>query len=385
MSDLLVWLLALIGSAGLGAAFIVGYLLFFPEKAEKVGGWIATSFTKVFRRGHRTAIALRVQGAINSARAELLKNAPAYLIDRRVKIRWTKSAEEATTLLREGEVLVVLKKSSHNEENIAHALMAFLPKAMLPRARRYVDPQRMRAADLIIARSLLGEPDQSGALSVLFEQHLDPARHESEDLRAKIAELDEVDLQGWLVRLLLSEYYHLGEQLHPGEPSDSCRIDAEEFARWLHRLATRSPGSTNESLSYRGRYLRVAVIFVAIPGRLETEGLRPYRRRARRYLWQDRFDAVYLMGRDANIPSVLALADGLETDVRVESCSRYMYSLRADFRKRTQIARDEAVIVCLRRRQSTGERPAEEVDDRADDVLPDQPYEPPLPSDEATT
>ena len=87
----------------------------------------------------------------------MLKDGPDDLIEKKIKIRWAKDAEAATPVLREGEVLVVMQRSDHHEENVAHALMAYLPKALLPRARRYLDHERMRAADLIVAKSVLAE------------------------------------------------------------------------------------------------------------------------------------------------------------------------------------------------------------------------------------
>jgi hypothetical protein len=259
--------------------------------------------------------------------------------------------------------------------------MAYLPKALLPPARRYLDRQRMRAADLIVAKSVLShEVSPAGALPVFFEKHLDPARAESEDLKEKIQQLDEIDLQGWLSRLLLQEYKLVGDQLYPRECDDTCSRDAEAFARWLSELAVRKPGSDTASLSYRGRYFRVAVIFVAIKDRLAEEGLRPYRRRAKRYLYQDRYDAVYVMARDSSIPAVEELADELEGDARVASVERYRYALGAGFKKRHDLDREEAIVVCLRRREAPGEGPPPPLDDEEDD-LRDEVHEPDLTSD----
>jgi hypothetical protein len=320
MSELLA---ALGGGVGVGI-LILAYVLTWPEKAERIFGWIAGLVARVFRRADRAAVAYKVQGDVNTARAAFLRNGPNDLIEKKLKVKWA-DAEEAEALIKNGEVLVVMRRSEQHEENIAHALMAYLPKAMLPRARRYVDRERMRAADLIIAKSVLtGDETPSGALPVFFDKHLDPARAEGEDLRQKITELDEIDLQGWLSRVLLMEYRLLGDELHPGEPDQYCREDAEEFARWLHRLAARQPGAYS-SLTYTGRYFRIAVIWVAIKEKLAEQGLVPYRKRAKRYLYQERFDAVYLMGRDDNISAVEELANDLETDGRVASATRYDY------------------------------------------------------------
>ena len=188
-------------SGGGLVAAAVGVLLWcvnYPDKAEKVAGWIVAAVSKVWKKADRTAVALRVQGDINDAREALLKSAPDGLIERKIKIKWT-GAEEAEALLKEGEVLVCMEKADHHEQNVANALMAFLPKAMLPNARRYLDRDRMRAADLIVAKGLLDQDGgKPGALSIFLRDHLDPARSTGKDLRQKIDELDAVDLQGWL-------------------------------------------------------------------------------------------------------------------------------------------------------------------------------------------
>jgi hypothetical protein len=346
--------LILVGLGGVvGVGLVVLFLaLRYSEDAERVAGWITTLIAKVYKKVDRSAVAFTVQGNVNKARSELLKSVPPELMEKKLKVKWA-DVDEAEAHLKEGEVLVVMRRSDHHEENVAHAVMAYLPKSMLPRARRYLDKERMRAADLVVAKGLLARIDKRpGSLAVFYEDHMDPARAQSDDLKAKIDELDEVDLQGWLLRLLLAEYLRLGDDLHPGEPDKDCHRDAEEFARWLHGIASRSPGDESRSLSFEGRHFRVAVIFVGIKDRLIAEGLVPYRKRAKRYIYQDRFDAIYLMARDDNIEAVEALVENLESDGRVSSVSKYTYALRDDFRSRHGLDRERAIIACLRRRKA---------------------------------
>lgn len=257
-------------------------------------------------------------------------------------------------------------------------MMAFLPKTLVPVARRYIDPDRMRAADLIVAKDLLDRRSRPGTLSVFIRDHLDPARAERADLQEKIDELDEIDLQGWLLRILLQEYLRLGEALHPGEPDDETIRDAEEFARWLNRLAVRAPGEDALSLTFSGRYFRVAVIFVGIKGKLEEEGIKPYRKRAKRFLYREQYDAIYLMARDDNIPAVEELAANLETDGRVQSVETYPYALRSDFRARYGLNRERAVIARIGRRRVADPTPPDvelELDELEE--IPVESYEPP--------
>jgi hypothetical protein len=365
---------------GGGSLALVGLLwaVNYPDKAEKIAGWFWMLVSMIWDKTDRKAVALKVQGDINGAREKLLESAPEGLIERKVKIKWAK-AEEAEALLKDGEVLVCMEKAKHHEQNVANALMAFLPKTMISQARRYVDPARMRAADLIVAKGLLDQDGgKVGALDVFFRDHLDPARESGKDLKDKIEELDSVDLQGWLVRLVLAEYLRLGEELHPGEPDDEALREAEEFARFVYKLAAREPGAEDSSMGIKGRYFRVAVIFVGIKGRLLDEGLKPYRKRAKRYIYKGEYDAVYLMARDENSEAVEALADNLEKDGRVSSVTTFKYGLRADFKTRYGLSRERAIISCVRRRRVADAIPADveaELQSVEADDLPEETWE----------
>lgn len=380
MASLIVLLLLTLGGVGI-AVLVLFVVLTYSEDAERVAGWISKLVAKVYKRADRSAVAWSVQGSVNKARSALLKSAPPELLEKKLKVKWA-DVDEAEAHLKEGEVLVVMRRSDQQEENVAHAVMAYLPKAMLPRARRYLDRDRMRAADLIVAKGLLSDGErQPGSLAVFYDDHLDPARAQSEDLKTKIDQLDSVDLQGWLSRLLLAEYLRLGDELHPGEPDEDCIRDAEEFARWLHAVASAEPGD-DRSLSFEGRHFRVAIIFVGIRNRLLGEGLVPYRKRAKRYLYQGRFDAIYLMARDENIDAVEALVDNLESDGRVASATAYTYALRDDFRSRYGLDRDRAIIACLRRRKTAEAPPELQIEDQLElsesddlDELPEERFQ----------
>lgn len=165
MIDLLVGLGLLLGGL-LGGVGLVGYyVLFHPEKAEKVAGWVFALAARVYRRADKTAIAMKVQGEVNGLGSNLQRDAPE-MIDKKLKIKW-KDAEEAEAVVRGGDVVVFMRDSRRHEENVATAIMAFLPKAVLTRARRYIEPETMHAVDLTVAKALLtGDNSSEGALDV---------------------------------------------------------------------------------------------------------------------------------------------------------------------------------------------------------------------------
>jgi hypothetical protein len=332
------------------AVLVIAYVLLFPDKAKQLAGWFWTLIARIWRRVDKRAVANRVEGDINWGRKRLLRHAPDNLIESKLRIRWT-DAEEAKAAVENGEIIVFMRRSECHEDNVAHALMAYLPRAIVPRARRYIDEQRMRASDLTVAKSLVTQEGLSrGLAEAFFERYFDPAKQESPELKQKLEELDQIDLHGWLVRVLLVEFLNLGEMLYPGEPNADCLKEAESFARWLYELAMREPGTEEVPLEFDGRFFRVAVILVALRGKLEASGPDPYIRRAKRFLEMGTYDSVYLFGRDDNMSAVSTIAKSLQDLHPVGTINTYRYALRRDFPARTALRRRRAIIVCARRR-----------------------------------
>jgi hypothetical protein len=332
--------------------FAVFYVLAYPERAERIAGWIWRGISRIFHAADRKAVAYSLQGDINSARAELIKDAPSGILDAKLRVRWA-DPEQAEAHLSEGEVVVFMRRSPYREENITNALIAYLPKAVIPRARPYIDRMTMQAVDLTLARSILALRQQpSGAMDVFFGRHLDPALAESADLRDVLEKVDAIDLHGWLTRIMLVEFQKLGEVLYPSQSDQLCIDDARAFGEWLGSLAASAPGDESTPLAYRGRFLRVSIVLVARKETLAEHDIAPYRKVAKQQIYSGNFDSLYLMGRDSNIAPVKNLVASLESDARIESIATYEFGLRADFKARV-LHRERAIIVALRLRSAT--------------------------------
>jgi hypothetical protein len=373
--------LSLLGSlAGYLVPFTIGGLLLFlfvyvlvmPDKAQIVAGWLWGLGALIWRGADKRAVAYRVQGEVNSATSAIMKSHPRFILDGKLRIKWT-TADEAQAAIEDGDVIVFMQRSRHQHENVAKAVMSYIPKAVIPRARRYVNADTLRAADLILAKAILCQDGMECAvLDVFYERYLDVAC-ESPELKSKVERLDEVDVHGWLGRVLLTEYYVLGQKLHPSEPRPAWIRESEAFADWLYTLAMLAPGEKG-SLLFRGQLLSIGIIFVARRTLLAELGIEPYRKRAKRLLYQEKVDAVYLMGRDENIRQVRAVADVLSGDALIADCSVFEYDLRADFSAKKTLRREKAIIVCLRRRQKAGEEATQElIEDEGD--LPHDTYD----------
>lgn len=352
------------------------YVMFWPDQARGFFGVLLSIVARVFHQVDKRAVAMRVEGDINAARSSLLKDAPE-VIQGKLKIQWARG-DEAAAIVRGGDVVVVMRRAAFHEENVAHAVMAYLPRSVVPLARHYLRTLTMQAIDFTLAKAILSQDRaQSGALSFLLEKHLEPARRANSALGDQLVAVDEIDLHGWLSRVLLSEFSRLGEVMYPGARDDRFEAEADELVKWLHTLAKRDPGESC-ALEYTGRFFKVAVVLVAKAARLYGEGLTPYQRRVVRLLYRDRMDLVYLMGRDDNIPVVRAIVNSLGAAGAIGSPRPYEYRLRADFAAK-KLPRERAICVAVRKR---GDEPPTDLasETYSGPELPEERFEPAIPA-----
>lgn len=363
MNATLFQLVALAAAVGVLVA-----LLLLPNESKRLLGMALGFVARVVHRFDRRAVALRVEGEINSAREALLQDAPE-VVTGSLKLEFAR-AREAVAAAQAGEVVVVMRKSSRHEENVAHALMTYLPRAVVPVARPYLATETVRAVDFTIARAILGSNQMQSAREYLTERLVEPARKGSTRLADQLTAMDAIDLHGWLTRVLLVEFKRIGDLMYPGAQDERLTLEADDFTRWLHELA--KPGSVG-SLQYKGRFFKVAVVLVAMSGKLALHGLHPYRSRVIGLLYHDYFSIVHLMGRDNNISSVRALAQTLESQGLIAAPSVYEYDLRADFAAK-RFDRKRAICISVRR------NPERVVTEEDDTTLPSATFVPPTPS-----
>jgi len=348
-------LLGPIAAVGIPLGLIV-YVLLWPEKVQKVAGWLWRGVALVKESAEKEAVSKTVEGTVNDARSRILKRAPEgfpEIVAGRLELKWT-TADEVKAVLEDDKVVVFMRRSTHNDDNIAHALVAYVPRAVIEVGRRYTDKPTMRAADLILAKALLTAGGRRSALDSFYEQHVDPEIAAEPEMEQRLGDMDEIDLNGWLLRILLPELHELGRQLHPSHPDARVAADTMKFARWLGDLARRPPGDDSVPLAHLGSMIRVVVVLVANRQRLLEDGIEPYRKRAKSLIYSGDYDAVYLVARDAHIPAVEEIYQRLAKDGRVGEHWLWKYRLRRDFERR-RLPRTHGVIACLRMRAPDGD------------------------------
>jgi hypothetical protein len=318
-----------------------------PDHANRLFGWLATGISLFWRGADRAAVKYRVEGDVNTGVDAFMEDAPEGIVEAKLTVRWV-NAQTASAVIASGDVLVCLRRSARYDRNVANALMAYLPKAVIPRARQYLSSSTTRAIDFVLAKSILVESGLGAKhLRSFYDEHLQPALDADELLKRRVERTDAIDISGWLTRILLQELKFYGDRLYPSTPHATYALEADRFHSWLYSLASRPPGALRP-LAFQGDVLRVGMIMVAKRDKLEQVGLSPHLRWFDTYMNTMQVDAIYLVGSDDTIEAAREFVDLIKTDPRVQDYTIYEYDHRRQFRARTA-ARDRAICVAIRR------------------------------------
>jgi len=300
------------------------------EKVQRVAGWVCHLFRWVHRWFEYGCVANSIQASVNSAGKRLNTEAEGAL-PHPLRIRWAKSASDVEAFLQNGEVVVALEYSTNNDRNLVLATLTYLGKALLPRARPYVDTTLMKATDFTVAKQVLVPTAHTSAMSHFFDSYLEPELEREPSLQNACTRLDRLTKAGLFSRILLRELQHLGEKLYPATPDNDTRDETAAFSEFLETVATRQRGIKLPRLTFARARLRVEILLVAAA---ETKiwGTEPYARRIQTELARG-VERLYILARGAeNVTLALRIACEQQEAgrIRVLNKQRFTHTLDED-------------------------------------------------------
>jgi len=284
--------------------FTIAYLLFFPEKAERIGSMLYRALRGLGGFFEKRYVATDLQSTINRKQKQInseVKGALPYP----VAIKWVQQVDPEAFIQR-GRCIVRMHKSDNRARNLVTATMAYMGQGVIPFARRYIDDQVSEGLDLAITRSILVSEDAPDALDIFIEEILHPLITEDEEFAELYRVMESLDDSGFLTRILLREFMELGRMLYPKSPHDELKEETRRFVHFLSNIALKE--SRDVPLEFRGKALHVHVILVARSWKLELHGLDPYVKRCIESA-RSGVDAIYICARGDNISAAKEMAD----------------------------------------------------------------------------
>jgi hypothetical protein len=252
---------------GSGVALVAVLLYFFknPEKLEKWASIFFRVFASVSKNWEKRYMATNIQSVVDSRRKEigLSERGLSYGI----QIKWTND-DTIETDLDENNVVVMMRPFKSQAKNLANMISVYVPEALLPQSRRYVDQSLMKGIDSTVSKAILSV--NPTALSY----YVNTLMKLPEDTLRKMEQIEELNNIGYLTRIIIPEYEMLSG-LYPAEPSNSVAketIELFESASSYVRKVDADVSLSGEGI-FMGNLLNMCIVPVGAADVLLTSGI----------------------------------------------------------------------------------------------------------------
>jgi small subunit ribosomal protein S1 len=247
-----------------GFAFIIVIIyLLYPEKVERAKILIDKALAYVSEKHERRYISKSIEHNINS-NIEKFDRESEGILPYKIRVEWV-DVDSIESYLRENALIIKMKNHRNQSKNFALAVREYVPRALIPTARRYVHKELMKAIDYVVSKNILAVDPNA------LNYFIDVTAREVDKIKEPVKEIEEINRRGHATRILLSEYKKLS-YLYPSEPKPDIHEETKNFELKVYRLATKKPEEKVDT-TYLGKYIKAAVVPIAKIETLEDFGL----------------------------------------------------------------------------------------------------------------
>lgn len=271
----------IIGFLSSAIVFLGGLVVYFIKNPEKVDKW-SYLFTKYIAfwddKRERKIISSNLDYKVSNVAKRINKEAEG-IIPFGLRIKW-RSPEEVTSYVQKNEVVVVLKKNENADINIIEACLAFVPKALLPKARNVVDDKLIRSIDHFVTRKILSDGQYDSAYNYYVRNVLTKLTSKDVQLKTYIEDISQIDEIGFFTRVLLEEFRRLGAQLYGTGEETRYKNETKKFLDFLREFHMRKPGDPTK-LIFNEDKIKISIAFIARKSTLMIKGIDWYVKKIR--------------------------------------------------------------------------------------------------------
>lgn len=294
------------------------YYLKNPEKLEKLISILSRLFMFINKNLERTYVKYDTQSTINSYVAKVSKNVHNIGVDG-VRIEWTDPKEiSKDNFIRNGQMVIHLKKSENQNRNIVNASMAFISGTFLKKTKSYIAKYQGQSLDIYATYDLLKNEHHE-----ILDQFVQDYMKEKMDNK-KIADLfekyDTINKAGVFYPILIQELTFLGEKVFSHRRDRSLIVqEVKDLIIFLKNYAERKVGEEMK-LEFNGNFCKFAIRIVGKQYKIDDFDISIYTRSIESV--KEIAETVYLIGSNANkgfIKRVISdITDNFEYDFYFE-------------------------------------------------------------------
>lgn len=304
---------------------ILIYVIFNPEKTEKLLSWVLKFFRNVSHRFECAHVAKYIESRINHFSKKLNSETKGSLLaPYKLKIEWVTEANREA-FLRNGELIVKMGYHENQDRNFVTATLVYISKGVIPHARSYIDKKISRGIDFTLTKKIIIEEKVGKAIDYFIEDVLNPVIQEEPEIRQYCSILEDINESGLLEVILLREFHEMGKKLYPKIPREEFHQETKDFLKFIYKIATKEKG-VDIDLNFQGQYIHAAVVLVARPGVFETYGARPYLDCINKCL-KKKIETIYICGLGKNVDDAKYVCKRASNINEIEKVTQTIYDI----------------------------------------------------------
>lgn len=299
------------GVAGVIIIIIIYYLLH-PEKFEKLSALLYKLLSKVYSAADKKYIKHDIQGSVNNFVVNKLKNEIKDFEAPKLKVEWIDENQTAEEFISKGKLVIRMKKSQDQDENIVRASVIYISKSLLTKAKVYLSPKQKESINLHTARVLLQSERREIAVKFV-ENYLLNKNNSDEKIRKYLSMFHNIDKAGMFFPILIQELNFLGEKVF-GENRDRKIIEeTNKLITFLEAFSKREVGDDSTRTDFYGEYMSLGIVLIGKKSVVQIRQSTPYVKLCKRLI-ETGVHTLYLVGDIENKDIITQTAEEVLSD-----------------------------------------------------------------------
>ena len=293
----------LIGS-GLTGGVLLAYLLFFPEKIEKLA---ALCWRIIYRAGwlvqfaHKNYVKHDIQAHVNDFVRKKTRQLPGFY-GKGVKLQWAGRDISKDAFLHDDQVIVRISRERSDAANIATATYQFVSISLLHRAKRYISPSQGRATDLFVTSQLLRE-QKPQVVDYFLETFLHPGLDDKHKKALDVfRHLECIDSVGLFFPVYIRELDFLGRKVFGTPKNDVIVKEVRELIEFLKQFSKRKVGEEGD-LNFLKTYCKFGLMIIG-RAQVVTASIEPYLTYVRQRVQPANTETLYVIGPEKHVEAI---------------------------------------------------------------------------------
>lgn len=234
--------------------FIIFYVLFFPEKAEKFTVLLCRLIFMIFKLGEKQIITHDIQARVNEFSKTLSKEI-ANVEPVGIKVQWISDTQTPKQFFDRDKLVIRMRRHDSQDKNFVNASMVFVSSVFLRKSKKYMSKSQKESIDLYVGKKLF-EMEKPQIADQFFEDFFSMKTISNEKVMNLIEEYEIIDKVGLFFPILVQELIFFGEKIFYKFKTSDIIKEISAFIDFLKKYAERKIGEERLPKNFTGVHCR---------------------------------------------------------------------------------------------------------------------------------